>query len=191
MNKVKFGNKSMLYPYPATILSLEVEGKLNYMQVGFTGIVNANPGMIAMGIGKGHHTTKGLSKGKILSVNLANEKMMVKADYVGIKSGKTTDKSSIFETFRGDNGAIIIKESPVSLECKILEILDIGGLDNIVIMEILESYVDEDVVSGNFPDIEKIKPLMLSMYENRYFGIGDYLGKAWNVGLEHDKKVDN
>lgn len=185
MSKIKFGDKSMLYPYPATILAVEVEGRLNFMQVGFAGIVNASPGMIAMGVAKNHYTTQGLSKGNIITVNLANEKMMVKADYVGLKTGKNVDKSNVFDVFQGDNGGSLVKESPVGLECKILEVIDIGGMDNIIIAQILETYVDQEVVTGNLPDIEKIRPLMLSMYENRYFGIGDYLGKAWKVGLDY------
>ena len=70
-----------------------------------------------------------------------------------------------------------------------LEILDLGGVDYTVIVQILEVYADEEVLSNNLPDVEKIKPVMLSMYDNRYFGLGENLGKAWNIGLTSKKEL--
>lgn len=186
--KVNFGSKSMLYPYPVNIIGVEVEGKLNYMQVGFSGIVNVNPSMISFGIGKNHYTTKGLSKGVIFSSNIADEKLIIKADYVGIRSGEKVDKSKVFETFQGKNKATLITEAPVGLECKVLEVLDLGGADYIIIAEILETYVDEEVIVDQFPNMAKMKPLLFSMYDNKYYGVGEYLGKGWSIGLEYEKK---
>lgn len=187
MSRVKLGSQSSLYPYPATIISIDVEGRKNFMQLGFVGIVNANPGMVAMGIGRHHHTAKALEKGKVFGLGIVNEDMLVKADYVGIRPGDKYDKSDVFETFTGDNGAELISESPINLELKILEVLDLGGFDYTVIAEILEVYVDENVMTGKNPDIEKINPLMLSMYENRYFTVGKHVGDAWKDGLEYEK----
>jgi flavin reductase (DIM6/NTAB) family NADH-FMN oxidoreductase RutF len=186
MSKVKLGSQSSLYPYPATIISIEVEGRKNYMQLGFVGIVNAYPGMVAMGIGRHHHTAKALEKGKVFGLAIADEDMLLKADYVGIRPGDKFDKSEVFQTFKGDNGADLITESPINLEVKILEVLDLGGFDYTVIAEILEVYADEGVMTGKNPDIEKINPIMLSMYENRYFKVGDYVGDAWRDGLEYE-----
>lgn len=186
--RVKFGDKSMLYPYPATIISTEVEGKQNFMQIGFMGIVNASPGMVAFGISRGHHTANAMKKGYIFGVGLASEEILEKADYIGVRSGKNVDKSKVFETFKGDNGANLVEEAPLNLEVKILEVLDLGGLDYTVIAQILEVYVDEDKLTNNLPDVEKMKPVMLSMYDNRYFGIGDVLGKAWSIGLNYKEE---
>jgi len=187
MSKVKLGSQSSLYPYPATIISIDVEGRKNFMQLGFVGIVNASPGMVAMGIGRHHHTAKALEKGKVFGLAIADETMLLKADYVGIRPGDKFDKSSVFETFKGDNGADLITESPINLEVKILEVLDLGGFDYTVIAEILEVYAEEDVMTGKNPDIEKINPIMLSMYENRYFKVGEHIGDAWKDGLEYEK----
>jgi len=61
-------------------------------------------------------------------------------------------------------------------------ILDRGGLDQIFIGEIIESYCEEKYLTAGTPDLEKIKPAVFSMYDNRYFAIGEYLGKAWSIG---------
>ena len=113
--RVKFGDKSMLYPYPATIVSTEVEGEQNFMQIGFMGIVNANPGMIAFGISKGHHTAKAMKKGYVFGIAHATEELLVEADLVGMRSGRLFDKSEVFTTFKGDHGANLVENLPLTL----------------------------------------------------------------------------
>lgn len=187
MGKIKLGSKSMLYPYPATILTTVVDGKKNYMQVGFAGIVNANPGMVAMGIGKHHLTTKALLEGEVIGLAIVNEPMLLKADYVGIRSGAKVDKSEVFETFSGDYGAVLIEESPINLELKVIRTMDLGGVDVTVIAEILQVYADENIMTGNNPDIVKMNPVVLSMYENQYFTLGENVGRGWNLGFAYEK----
>jgi len=121
-----------------------------------------------------------------LSINLPSTDMVKVVDCIGCVSGKKTDKSGIFKVFYGKlETAPMVEECPLCLECKVLKILDFGGFDNIVIGEIIESYCDEKRLTDNLPDIEKLKPYLLSMYENRYFAVGEYPGKAWNIGLNY------
>ncbi|MCH4886902.1 flavin reductase family protein [Acidaminobacter sp. JC074] len=186
MKRVKLGNQSMLYPYPVTIVTTVIEGKKNFMQVGFSGIVNANPGMVSLGISKTHFTTNGLEEGNVIGLSLADESMLIKADYVGLRSGHKVDKSDVFKTFTGDYGAELIEEAPINLELEIIKVLDLGGVDNIIISEIKEVHAKETVMTGKFPDIEKINPLVFSMYENKYFRIGDQVGSGWRDGLKYE-----
>lgn len=187
MEKVRLGSKSSLYPYPVTIISTEVEGKPNFMNLGFVGIVNANPGMVAMGVGKHHYTTDALKEGTVFALAIANEEMLLKADWVGIRSGFKVDKSKTFKLQKGDNGSNLISEAPINIEVKVLKVLDLGGLDYTIIGEILEVYADEAIMSGKNPDIEKMNPLIFSMYENKYFTVGKNIGIGWKDGLEYEK----
>jgi flavin reductase (DIM6/NTAB) family NADH-FMN oxidoreductase RutF len=50
MSKTALGNNPFLYPYPVTLVGAQVEGKPNFMTIAFIGIVNINPGMIALGV---------------------------------------------------------------------------------------------------------------------------------------------
>jgi len=189
MNKVKLGNKPMLYPYPVVMLGANVEGKANFMALGFVGITNINPGMIAMGVAKNHFTTLGIQENKTFSINLPSEDMLKVTDYVGIVSGQKEDKSKLFNVFYGETQtAPMIEECPLNMECKVLEILDLGGVDYIIIGEIIENYARESVLTDGNPDVEKMNPMVFSMFDNRYFGIGDYLGKGWSVGREFEAK---
>jgi flavin reductase (DIM6/NTAB) family NADH-FMN oxidoreductase RutF len=188
MSKKNLGNQSLLYPYPVTILGTMVNGKPNFMTLAFVGIVNSKPGMIALGCGKRHLTNAGIKENQTFSINLPSTDMIKLADYIGCVSGSKIDKSELFKVFYGKLGtAPMIEECPLCLECKVLKILDLGGLDDIIIGEIIESYCEEKCLTDNLPDLEKLKPFLLSMYENRYFATGEYLGKAWKIGLDYKK----
>jgi flavin reductase (DIM6/NTAB) family NADH-FMN oxidoreductase RutF len=184
--KKKLGNKSLLYPMPVTLVGSGIYGKPNFMTIAFIGIVNAEPGMIALGCNRKHYTFKGIKENKTFSVNLPSESMLEVTDYAGMYSGHKLDKSKLFEVFYGKlENAPLIKECPLNLECKVLKILEFGGLDDIIIGEIVETYCEERYMTNGLPDIEKIKPLLFTMYDNRYFGIGKYLGKAWYAGQNY------
>jgi flavin reductase (DIM6/NTAB) family NADH-FMN oxidoreductase RutF len=189
MEKKNLGKKSFLYPYPVTILGANVNGKPNFMTLAFVGIVNANPGMVALGCGKGHLTNAGIKENMAFSLNLPSTDMVEVVDYIGSVTGNKVDKSVIFDIFYGKSGTVpMIEKCHLCLECKVLKILDLGGSDDIVIGEIMESYCDENCLTDGMPDIKKLKPFLLSMYENRYFSIGEFLGKAWSIGLNYGPK---
>jgi flavin reductase (DIM6/NTAB) family NADH-FMN oxidoreductase RutF len=171
----------MLFPYPVTLVGADVDEKPNFMTIAFIGIVNINPSMIALGANRGHYTTKGIQKNKSFSVNIPSEELLYVTDYMGLKSGRDIDKSKEFEIFYGKlKNAPMIKECPINLECKLLQYLNMGGADDIVIGEIVESYVDEKCLTGDKVDIEKLRPMIFSMYENKYLGVGKVLGEGWN-----------
>ena len=93
MVKKTLGSKSVLYPYPVTLIGADVKGKPNFLPISFIGIVNANPGMIAFGLGRNHYTNEGIFKNNAFSVNIPSSDMVEIVDYLGLTSGKKIDKS--------------------------------------------------------------------------------------------------
>ena len=182
---------------PITLVGAHVNGKPNYLTVAFCGIVQASPAMIAVTLGKMHHTNEGIRENRCFSVNIPSRHMVEVTDYCGIVSGKRVDKSRVFETFYGKlEKAPMIRDCPVNLECRLADVLDFGGASEVFIGEIVESYAEERYLCNEIPDIEKINPIVFSMYDNNYWGIGECLGKAWcagkNFGEGNDgKKVEN
>ena len=134
----------------------------------------------------GAHSISTLRANKTFSVNIPSKDMIEVVDFVGIYSGKKIDKSQLFDIFYGKlKNAPMIKECPINIECKLVDVLDHGGADYIIISEIVESYVEEKYLTNGNPDIEKMKPFLLSMYENKYYEIGSVIGKAWSIGKNH------
>lgn len=183
MAKIQLGNNPFLYPHPVTLIGSQIEGKPNFMTIAFIGIVNMNPGMIALGGNRSHLTNQGILEQKSFSVNIPSQSMLEITDYVGLNSGKQLDKSDLFKVHYGKlKTAPMIAECPLNMECRLLQVLDLGGLDQIFIGEIVETYCEEACMSKKLPDIQKINPIVFSMFDNRYFGIGEYLGQGWEIG---------
>jgi predicted dinucleotide-binding enzyme len=100
--KKKLGGINVLYPTPTVLVGAMVDGKPNYITIAHIGIVNhARPYLISLSMGKTHYTNAGIKENKAFSVNIPSENSVVETDYVGLVSGKKTDKSKLFEIFFG------------------------------------------------------------------------------------------
>ncbi len=182
MVKVALGTNVFLYPMPVTLLGTMIGGKPNFMTLGWVSRVNANPPMVGCGVAKNHHTNKGIAENGTFSINFPSAKMVEKVDYCGLYSGSTTDKSSVFRIFFGEEKTVpLIRECPLSLECRVVQTVE-NPSNNFYIAAIVGAYADEECLTDNKPDIRKINPLLLTMPDNSYWTVGEYVGKAWNIG---------
>jgi flavin reductase (DIM6/NTAB) family NADH-FMN oxidoreductase RutF len=189
--KIAIGARNFLYPMPIILVGADVNGKPNYLTVAFCGIVQASPPMIAVTLGKMHYTNEGIMENNCFSVNIPSRDMVEATDYCGIVSGKKIDKSCIFKTFYGKlEKAPMVRECPLNLECRLADTLDFGGANEVFIGEIVESYAEERYLCNGVPDIEKVEPIVFSMYDNNYWGIGEHLGKAWCAGKKFRENIN-
>ena len=80
--------------------------------------------MMAIVLGNHHHTNIGIKENNAFSLCLPSEDMVVVTDYCGIKSGKKTDKSKLFDLFYGElKAAPMIETCPLSVECKLVNVV--------------------------------------------------------------------
>lgn len=174
---------------PVVLLGTQIEGRANFMAVGWIARVNGNPPMIACGIAKPHYTSKGIEETGTFSVNIPSSDLLEKTDYCGMVSGKRIDKSQVFDVFYGTLGnAPLIRECPVSIECRVFQTVSLPS-HNLYIGEIVGVYADGRIMNEGKPDITRIDPLFLSMPDNRYWRLGPHAGDAWSAGkaLVHEK----
>ncbi len=113
--------------------------------------------------------------------------MVEVTDYCGLVSGSKVDKAALFEVFYGElQDAPMIAECPLNIECKLFDTVDLPS--NYLFMGvIMGAYCAEEFMTDGKPDIRKIDPVVLSMPDNSYWGIGEFVAKAWNVGKELKK----
>ena len=78
-----------------------VEGKANFMAVGWVSRVNFKPPLMAVALGP-HHTNKGIEETGQFSINIPDVSLMEKTDYCGLVSGSHTDKSELCTVLYGD-----------------------------------------------------------------------------------------
>jgi len=188
--KTKLGGINGLYPTPTTIVGAWVGDKPNFITIAHIGIMNyAKPHLISVSLGKVHYTNQGIKENKVFSVNIPSENLVAETDYVGIVSGKKTDKSGIFKIFYGKlEKAPMIEECPINMECTLRDVYDTPSHD-VFIGEIAETYVDESALTDGKVDLSKVKPLLFDMSSMKYWSLGGPLAGCWNIGNEIKKKL--
>ncbi len=175
-------NENFFIPMPVVLVGTQVNGKANFMTVGWCSRANGNPPMFLCGIGNSHHTPKGIAETETFSVNIPSSALVEKTDYCGLVSGAAVDKSGVFDVFYGTlRTAPMIRECPVNLECRLVQAVPLPT-NTIFIGEIVGAYADESVIRDGKPDFAAIDPLLLTMPDNRYRKLGEHAGDAWSAG---------
>ena len=182
--KQNIGSVLALYPKPMTVIGAEVNGKVNWLVVGHTGIIGHDRILVSMS--KSHYTNQGIKEYKKLSVNLVNREMLPKADYVGSVSGASVDKSAVFEYHWGENGSPVIDASPLTMECDVVDIYETEGFDNFV-CSIANTYAAPDVLDDNGKlDYTRLKPVLFEFPTYSYIATGEIIGKCLNLDKQPD-----
>ena len=177
--KQNIGSVLALYPKLMTVIGAEVDGKVNWLVVGHTGIIGHDRILVSMS--KSHYTNQGIKESKKLSVNLVSRKMLPKADYVGSVSGASVDKSEVFEYHWGENGSPVIDASPLTMECDVVDIYETEGFDNFV-CSIANTYVAPDVLDADGKlDYTRLKPVLFEFPTYSYLATGEIIGKCLNL----------
>ena len=178
MSKVQWKAGTFIYPIPAVMVSCGTMEKSNIITVAWTGIINTNPAMCYISVRPERHSYNIIKENGEFVINLTTEKLAYATDWCGVKSGKDVDKFKEMKLTKESAyfvKAPLIKESPVSVECKVKQIVPLGSHDMFV-AEILsidadEKYIDE---KGTF-DISKCN--LIAYANGGYYPLSDKVGK--------------
>ena len=180
--KKNLGSMLALYPMPVTVVGAMVNGKPNWMLVAHIGIIGHDRVMLSCA--KRHYTNEGIKTTGVLSINLVDESMLPRADYVGSVSGEKADKSAVFSFTTGEHGAPVIDESPLTLECSVVDNYETETFDNFI-LKIEATYVEEALVDENDkPDYNKLKPVLFEFPTYCYLKTGDVIGSCLAIGKD-------
>lgn len=182
MEKKNIGKLPALYPKPMTVIGAEVEGKVNWLVVGHTGIIGQD--RILVNMSDKHYTDPGIKKSKKLSVNLVSRAMLPKADYVGSVSGASVDKSGVFGYHWGENGSPVIGASPLTMECNVVDVYHTDGFDNFI-CSVVNTYAAPGVLGKDGRlDYTRLKPVLSEFPTYSYLATGEVIGKCLNLDKE-------
>lgn len=174
------GSVLALYPTPLVVVGTFADGKPTWTLVGHLGIMGHDHIMVSLA--KPHFINAAIIKNKVLSVNIVDEALLPKADYVGCVSGNKVNKSEVFNYVVGVKGAPVITNSPLSMECVAEDNYETKGFDNFI-LSIANTYADEKVLNENGKiDYGKLKPVLFEMPTYQYLKTGDVLGKCMSLG---------
>jgi flavin reductase (DIM6/NTAB) family NADH-FMN oxidoreductase RutF len=182
MDKITIDKSLFCLPWTQTILGTHLDGRINFMALDWLTRVNFNPPMLGICVNKQHTSHGAILDTKEYSVNVPTVDMVEITDYTGLVSGKHVDKSKLFEVFYGElKSAPMIKACPITMECRVVETVTLPT-NSFFISDIVSIYTEAQFLTDGKPDVKKINPFLLTMPDNKYWSIGEYVGKAWGAG---------
>lgn len=179
MSRVSFKPGTMIYPLPALMVSCgENPEEYNIATVAWTGTICSDPPMCYISLRKSRHSHSIISRTREFVLNLTTENLAKQTDWCGVKSGKDVNKfkeMSLTPEKAPNISAPIIKESPLCIECKVIEVKELGTHDmfiaNVVGVHADERYINKE--SGLF-DLQSAK--LMTYSHGKYYSVGEQLG---------------
>ncbi len=171
MKKIAFKGGAMLNPVPVVMVSLG-KNNPNIITIAWTGIVNSDPPMTYISVRRERHSYEILKEEREFVINLVNEELAEAADFCGVRSGRNVDKFQKMNLNPGKCEVVscpLIEESPVNLECKVVEVHEYGTHDMFV-AEICRVHVNEDLIDEN-GRIMLDEAGMVAYCHGEYFGL--------------------
>ena len=151
MSKEIWRPGNMLYPVPAVLVSVaDSAGKDNLITIAWTGTVCSDPAMTYISVRKERYSHHMLKENKEFVINLVSKEICRAADFCGVRSGCDLDKFEATGLTREKASTVnvpLVKESPVNIECKVTQVLELGSHDmflaKVTAVQVDESLLDE------------------------------------------------
>lgn len=168
----------MLYPLPVVIVSVaDRDGRYNLLTIAWAGTVCTNPPMVSISVRPERYSYPILRETGEFVINLTTRELAYATDYCGVKSGRDVDK---FEKLGltplpGDKvRAPLLKESPVNIECKVVQMMPLGS-HHMFLGEVAAVHADEKYMDDRHKfHLDKAEPIVYS--HGAYFVCGEQLG---------------
>ncbi|MDO5383031.1 MAG: flavin reductase family protein [Eubacteriales bacterium] len=179
MSKQTWKPGNMLYPVPAVMISCKRPGeKPNIITVAWAGTICSDPAMVSISVRKERYSHDIISETGEFVINLTTKQLCYATDYCGVKSGKNVDKFKEMNLTEGASTKVSvpsIAESPVNIECKVRQVIELGSHD-MFIAEVLCVDVDESLLDDRGA-LRLEKADLIAYSHGQYFGLGEYIGK--------------
>ena len=143
--KVRSTPGPLLAPLPAVMVSCGSMEESNILTIAWTGIINSNPPMTYISVQPKRYSHDIIEQSGEFVINLVPVSLAKAMDFCGVRSGRDVDKFEAQGLTREKADTVaapLIAESPVNLECKVTQVLELGSHD-MFIAEVLSTDIDE------------------------------------------------
>ena len=169
---------NMIYPLPAVMVSVtDGEGNDNIITVAWTGTVCTNPAMAYISVRPSRYSYDMIRKTGEFVINLTTEELAFATDFCGVRSGRDVDKFQKLNLTKEKAqfvSAPMIGEAPVSIECRVREVKELGSHD-MFLADVLAVHADEAYMDKN--NRFRLNDAGLLVYSH-----GEYLAGGRKVG---------
>lgn len=177
MKKVTWKGGALLAPVPCVMVSCGSIERPNVMTAAWTGIINTQPPKTYVSIRKSRLSHEMISRSREFVINLTTADLTRAADFCGVRSGRDVDKFKTCSLTAEPSSVVsapMISESPVSIECRVTDVIELGSHDMFV-ADIVAVNVDESLITpDNRLALEKAG--LIAYSHGEYFALGKKLG---------------
>lgn len=178
MSKQSWKPGNMLYPLPVVMVSCNRKGeKPNIITVAWTGTICSDPAMVSISVRPERYSHDIIEETGEFVINLVTKDLTYATDYCGVRSGRDVDKFKEMNLTPLPSkmiDAVGIEESPVNIECKVVEVKKLGSHDmfiaEVVNVTVDDRYMDENN-KFNLNDSD-----LVAYSHGEYFTLGEKIG---------------
>ncbi len=178
MAKIQWKPGTMLYPVPAVLVSCGTFENSNLITVAWAGTVCSDPVMVSVAIRPERYSYHLIKESQEFVINLPSRRMVKAVDFCGVKSGKDFDKFKVTGLTKEAATLVrppLIKEAPLALECKVVNILQLGSHE-LFIADVLAVQVSEELIEEN-GRLNLAKADLITYVHGHYWTLEKAIGK--------------
>lgn len=180
MGKENWRPGTMVYPVPAAIVTVgSTPDEWNPITIAWTGTICSDPAMCYISVRKERFSYPILIKNMEFTINLTTADMARDTDWIGVRSGKDYDKwkEAGLTPLPGEKVSCpTILESPVSIECRVKSVTDLGT-HSMFIADVLNVRADDRWIDKETGRFDLLKSGIMAWCHGHYYKLGEELGK--------------
>ena len=178
VSKIEIKAGTLLAPLPAVMVTVGDMEKSNIITIAWTGVVCSYPPRVYVSIRHDRFSYEMLKSGGDFVINLTSENLLPACDYCGIRSGRDEDKFSEMKLTKVPASIVkapLIAESPINLECKVFDVLELGSHD-MFLADVVAVHANEEIVNEE-GKIDYALARLVCYEHGEYYATGKHLGR--------------
>lgn len=185
MSKQDWKPGTMIYPLPAVLVTCGPDtAHSNMLTIGWTGTICTDPAMCYISVRPERYSHALIADNMEFTINLTTAEMARATDWAGVRSGRDYDKWKETGLTPADGHAVrcpYIAESPLSIECRVKQIMPLGSHDMFV-AEVVNVIADEKYLNPATGAFDLGAAGLINYSHGQYFKQGDFIGRfGWTV----------
>lgn len=177
MSKTKWKGGALIAPLPPVMVSCGDMEHSNILTVAWTGITNTIPPKTYISVRPSRHSYNIIKESGEFVLNLTPASLIKAADYCGIYTGAKVDKfakCNLTKEMANEVACPLIAECPLSIECKVTDIIPLGTHD-MFMADIVAVNVDDSLLDKN-GKLDLARAGLAAFAHGEYFELGKKIG---------------
>ncbi|MDD6095308.1 MAG: flavin reductase family protein [Clostridia bacterium] len=188
MSKVAWKGGTLLAPVPPVLVSVGDGEKSNVFTVAWTGLINTQPPKTYISVRPSRYSYDFIKSTDEFALNLTPASLVRAADWCGIHTGRKVDKfkkMNLTPVPASKISAPIIEECPLSLECRVFDVKELGT-HHMFLADIVAVDVDGELIDSK-GKLHIDRADLAAFAHGEYFSLGKSLG-TFGFSVKKKKK---